>query len=212
MMQDWADRLDMLERGQMEAASVNLTVHIEGVPAVKDAERGPATERLRPADSDASSMRALLNVASTSEGNHLMKRLSPLPMVAEPELKPDISEIQRKHQEMLAVYEAPDNLAVTQFAKLAGKSRDQVNRELKAGKLLALKMGNRGQGVPGWQLDPVKSKLTQTVLGLVGKDNVWKLYSALTQPRHYLDGMAPIGHVTPFNLQAVADIVISLDV
>jgi hypothetical protein len=152
------------------------------------------------------------NVASINEGSHLIKRLSPLPMVAAPELKPDISEIQRKHQEMLAVYEAPDNLAVTQFAKLAGKSRDQVNRELKAGKLLALKMGNRGQGVPGWQLDPVKSKLTQTVLGLVGKDNVWKLYSALTQPRHYLDGMAPIGHVTPFNLQAVADIVISLDV
>jgi hypothetical protein len=33
------------------------------------------------------------------------------------------------------------NLPVTLFAKLAGKSRDQVNRELQAGKLPALRMG-----------------------------------------------------------------------
>jgi hypothetical protein len=100
------------------------------------------------------------------------------------------------------------NLPVTLFAKLAGKSRDQVNRELQAGKLPALRMGNRGQRVPDWQLDLIKNKLTQAVLGLVGDDNAWQLYSALTQPRQLLDGMSPIDHVTPDNLHAVAEIVI----
>jgi hypothetical protein len=152
------------------------------------------------------------NVASINEGNHLIKRLSPLPMVAVPELKPDISEIQRKHQEMLAVYEAPHNLAVTQFAKLAGKSRDQVNRELKAGKLLALKMGNRGQRIPDWQLDPVKSKLARVVLGQVEFADAWQIYNALTQPHQQLDGHTPIDHVTLDNVHAVAEIVSSHDV
>jgi integrase len=33
MMQDWADRLDLFEQNQVEAASMPLTVHLEGVPA-----------------------------------------------------------------------------------------------------------------------------------------------------------------------------------
>jgi hypothetical protein len=32
MMQDWADRLDLFEQNQVEAASMPLTVHLEGVP------------------------------------------------------------------------------------------------------------------------------------------------------------------------------------
>jgi hypothetical protein len=101
---------------------------------------------------------------------------------------------------------------VTQFAKLAGKSRDQVNRELKAGKLLALKMGNRGQRVPDWQLDPVKSKLARVVLGQVEFADAWQIYNALTQPHQQLDGHTPIDHVTLDNVHAVAEIVSSHDV
>lgn len=41
MMQDWADRLDLLEQGEVEAASAHLTIHIEGVPAMA-AEEAPA--------------------------------------------------------------------------------------------------------------------------------------------------------------------------
>src|SRR3546814_14413616 len=33
MMQDWADRLDLFEQNQVEAASMPLTAHLEGVPA-----------------------------------------------------------------------------------------------------------------------------------------------------------------------------------
>ncbi len=39
-----------------------------------------------------------------------------------------VSEFQRERAEMLAIYEAPTNLTVPAFAKLAGKSRDQINR------------------------------------------------------------------------------------
>ncbi len=30
MMQDWADRLDLLEQGQVEVASAHLTIRIDG--------------------------------------------------------------------------------------------------------------------------------------------------------------------------------------
>ena len=34
MMQDWADRLDLFEQNMVEAASMPLTIHLEGVPAI----------------------------------------------------------------------------------------------------------------------------------------------------------------------------------
>jgi hypothetical protein len=209
MMQDWADRLDMLEQGQVQAASTHLTIRIDGIPAGKDGECVSAAVSTQPAECDQNTGLGTPIVAKAGEGDQPIQRLSPLPPFPEPITAPEISDIHRARQEMLAVYEAPQNLPVTLFAKLAGKSRDQVNRELKAGKLLALRMGNRGQRVPDWQLDPIKNKLTQTVLGLVGCDNAWRLYSALTQPLQQLDGMAPIDRVTPDNLHAVAEIVIS---
>ena len=33
-MQDWANRLDLLERGDLEAASSRLMIRLEGVPAL----------------------------------------------------------------------------------------------------------------------------------------------------------------------------------
>lgn len=74
-----------------------------------------------------------------------------------------MSAIQREREEMLATYESPNNLPVPLFGKLAGKSKDQINRELKAGKLLSISLGNRGQRVPDWQLVPLKHKLAQVL-------------------------------------------------
>lgn len=34
MMQVWANRLDLLERGQLKAASTRLTIRLEGVPTL----------------------------------------------------------------------------------------------------------------------------------------------------------------------------------
>ena len=42
MMQDWADRLDLFEQNQVEAASMPLTVHLEGVPAFPNEQTASA--------------------------------------------------------------------------------------------------------------------------------------------------------------------------
>ncbi|KDC13742.1 site-specific recombinase, phage integrase family [Bordetella bronchiseptica F-1] len=51
MMQDWADRLDLLEQGEVEAASAHLTIRIDGVPAMAEVEEalgcGPHGGRAR---------------------------------------------------------------------------------------------------------------------------------------------------------------------
>src|SRR5699024_2994729 len=43
MMQDWADRLDLLEQGHVKAASTHLTIHIDGVPAMDSNENVQGT-------------------------------------------------------------------------------------------------------------------------------------------------------------------------
>ncbi|WP_445669282.1 tyrosine-type recombinase/integrase [Pectobacterium polaris] len=46
MMQDWADRLDLLEQGEVEAASQHLTIRIDGVPVLDESNGGKCnTER-----------------------------------------------------------------------------------------------------------------------------------------------------------------------
>lgn len=96
----------------------------------------------------------------------LGKRLSAVHIQPEPTPVAEavVSDVQRERMELLEIYEAPHNLPEVKFARLAGKSRDQINREIKAGKLLTLSMGNRGQRVPDWQLDPLKQRLVHAVL------------------------------------------------
>src|SRR5690606_1896726 len=71
------------------------------------------------------------------------------------------SDIQRERMELFDVFEAPHNLPVAAFAKMAGKSRRWISYEIKAGNLLALNVCNRGQRVPDWHLDPLKQELIQ---------------------------------------------------
>ena len=79
----------------------------------------------------------------------------PVPVTTEKPHKSQVSDIQRERAEMLATYEASSNLSLLVFARLAGKSRDQINRDIKARRLLSLSLGNRGQRNPDWQLDPL---------------------------------------------------------
>lgn len=109
----------------------------------------------------------------------------------------------------MAIYEAPDILPLPVFAKLAGKSRDQINREIKAGNLFSLSMGNRGQRVPDWQLVPVKNKLVQVVLKQAQDADSWRIYNVLIKPHQLLDGRSPVEVVTQGNFQAVAEVAIS---
>lgn len=84
----------------------------------------------------------------------LGKRLSAAPVQPEPTPVAEavVSDVRRERMELFEIYEAPHNLSVVKLARLAGKSRGQINREIKAGKLPILSMGNRGQRVPDGRL------------------------------------------------------------
>lgn len=210
MMQDWADRLDLLEQGHVEAASTHLKIHIEGVPTVIDGEADSMLVLPEGAGDPMLPVMASPIVVGPNAGGQVFHRLSPLPLLREREQEeePVISDIQRERQEMLGIYEAPDKLPVPVFAKLAGKSKDQVNREIKTGKLLSLSMGNRGQRIPDWQLDPIKQKLAREVMrSMDGRLDTWQLYRALVAPQERLGGRSPIEAVTSGTLQEAARVV-----
>ncbi|MEN1398724.1 tyrosine-type recombinase/integrase [Pseudomonas aeruginosa] len=209
MMQDWADRLDLLEQGQVEAASAHLTIHIEGVPAMVEEDR-PDTIVTASSATLVPPVVVAPIVVTPNDGGITFQRLSqvpPLPTHA-PEPEPEVSAIQREREEMLAIYESPSSLPVPLFGKLAGKSKDQINRELKAGKLLSISLGNRGQRVPDWQLVPLKQKLTQVVMSMCPYLDSWALYRLLTTPHPKLGDRAAIDLATPTNVDKVAHAVI----
>lgn len=206
MMQDWADRLDLLEHGQVEAASAHLTIHIEGVPAMAEEDKPDAIVAASSAAPVPSMVTAPI-VVTPNDGSITFQRLSqvPPPPVHAPE--PEVSAIQREREEMLATYESPNNLPVPLFGKLAGKSKDQINRELKAGKLLSISLGNRGQRVPDWQLVPLKHKLAQVLMNQCPHADSWDLYRMLTQPHPDLGDRAAIDAVTPTNVPAIIRVI-----
>jgi len=195
MMQDWADRLDLFEQNLVEAASVPLTVHLEGVPLVSDEEAASAPSR--PAEAP------LLVVAKPADAMPLVSAATHrLPAVALPRsvMEQPLSDIQRERMELVDVFEAPHNLPVAEYAKMAGKSRRWISYEIKAGNLLALNLGNRGQRVPDWHLDPVKHALIQAVLKLTRGADPWQIYHALLKPRAMLRGRPALESVTATNL------------
>ena len=114
-----------------------------------------------------------------------------------------LSDIQRQRMELVDVFEAPHNLPVAEYAKMAGKSRRWISYEIKAGNLLELNLGNRGQRVPDWHLDPVKHALIQAVLKLTRGADPWQIYNALLQPRAMLRGGSALESVSATNLDKI---------
>ncbi|EDY8730864.1 DUF4102 domain-containing protein [Salmonella enterica] len=209
MMQDWADRLDLLEQGEVQAASAHLTIRIDGVPAMAEVEDavGVTSATAEPTSPGIPPALAAPIVVTPNNGGITFQRLSQVPPPPTRAPEPEISAIQREREEMLAMYESPSNLPVPLFGKLAGKSKDQINRELKAGKLLSISLGNRGQRVPDWQLVPLKHKLAQVLMNQCPYADSWELYRMLTQPHPNLGGRAPIDAVTPTNVPAIIRVV-----
>lgn len=105
---------------------------------------------------------------------------------------------------MLEDYESPHNLSVSVFGRIAGKSRDQINREIRARKLLTLSLGNRGLRVPDWHLDPLRNELVYTLLQQADGLDMWELYRALSRPRDELGGRSAIEAVTRDNFPGMA--------
>lgn len=154
MMQDWADRLDLFEQNQVQIASMHLTVHLQGLPTIAGKETASLPKSVQSAP--------ILLAAPTEQRTVAMPRLSAVDMPEYP--RPKLSELQRERLELLEIFERPDNLVVADYAKLAGKSRRWITYEIQAGKLLSIQLGNKGQRVPVWQLDPLKRQLVQATL------------------------------------------------
>ena len=205
MMQDWADRLDLLEQGQVEAASAHLTIRIEGVPAM--AEDEPVAAAAVFPEGSVPPVVAAPIVVTPNDAGSTFQRLSQVPPAPTRAPEPEVSAIQREREEMLAMYESPSCLPVPLFGKLAGKSKDQINRELKAGKLLSISLGNRGQRVPDWQLVPLKHKLAQVLMNQRPHADSWDLYRMLTQPHPDLGDRAAIDAVTMTNVPAIVRVI-----
>ncbi|GBC57228.1 mobile element protein [Stutzerimonas stutzeri] len=146
-------------------------------------------------------------VVTPNSGGITFQRLSQVPPPPTHAPEPEVSAIQREREEMLAMYESPNNLPVPLFGKLAGKSKDQINRELKAGKLLSISLGNRGQRVPDWQLVPLKHKLAQVLMNQCPRADSWELYRMLTQPHPDLGDRAAIDAVTPTNVPTIIRVI-----
>jgi hypothetical protein len=123
---------------------------------------------------------------------------------------PGETDIQRGRAALLESFEQPQNLSLPEFARLAGKSRQQIYKDIEAQRLLALNVGPRGQKLPDWQLDPVKQQLTQTVLQRGGNIDCWTLYRALSEPLEGLRGRSPVEAVTSRSIEDMARSVLNV--
>lgn len=202
MMQDWADRLDLFEQDQVEVASRHLTITLQGLPTIagQAAAQPPVVDLTAP---------QLIVTAPSPDMPVAPASVQRLSAVHMPEYaRPRLSEVQRERLQLLEMFEAPHNLSVADYAKLAGKSRRWITYEVQAGNLLSIHMGHRGQRVPDWQLDPLKRSLVQSVLKQVPRGiDTWDIYHALMQPYDELGRRAAIEAVRPTNLHLAARLV-----
>ena len=104
---------------------------------------------------------------------------------------------------MLKAFRQSNNLPVTEFAALAGKSRQQIYKDIEKRRLLALSIGARGQRIPDWQLDETRKKLTQMLMEKASGADEWTLYYALSEPSDTLSGKVPVEVVSAGNLEKV---------
>ena len=198
MVQDWADRLDLLEQGRVEVASTPLTVHLEGFASAED----KAKTEWALASPVAQTLVLSKPHEVTTQGGIQVQRLS---AVRAPKAEPALSNVQRERMILLDILEAPHNLSVAEYAKLAGKSRRWITYEVTAGNLLSISLGNRGQRVPDWQLNPLKRRLVQAVLRQTARGvDPWEIYHALTRSCAEFGGESPVDSVTADNLETVA--------
>ncbi|WP_204301386.1 tyrosine-type recombinase/integrase [Stenotrophomonas maltophilia] len=203
MMQDWADRLDLFEQNQVQVASMHLTIHLQGLPTIAGQQTTPLPTPGQHAP--------ILLVAPTEQSMPTVapatQRLSAVEM---PEYaQPKLSDLQRERLKLLEIFEGPDNLVVADYAKLAGKSRRWITYEIQAGNLLSIQLGNKGQRVPVWQLDPLKRQLVQAILRQTPRGvDTWDIYHALLRPHDALGSRPPIEAVTPENMKIAVRVVV----
>jgi len=107
---------------------------------------------------------------------------------AESRWEPTPNQLQRGRVLLLKEFRKPHNLTVAQFAALAGKSRQQIYKDISSRRLLVLSVGARGQRIPDWQLEEIKKRLTQGLLEAAQGVDEWTLYYALIEPNRDFSG------------------------
>jgi hypothetical protein len=122
---------------------------------------------------------------------------------------PTAADIQRGRAELLHEFERPHNLPLSDFVRLAHKSRQQIYKDITARRLLALDVGRRGQRIPDWQLEAPGLHLTRTVLQAVEDVDAWTVYRALAEPCEALGGKSPVASANRGNVDAVARVVLA---
>lgn len=123
---------------------------------------------------------------------------------------PGATEIQRGRALMLEEFAEAHNLPVPEFARLANKSKQQIYKDIDAGRLLALSLGARGQKLPDWQLDPNRQRLTQQVLQGAPDVDKWTIYNALGNPLEALGGRSPVQAVDNQHVEKIAGAVFNV--
>lgn len=156
-------------------------------------------------------VRARLDSASQAANGDLAQVLAGKAAALQSDTRwtPGATEVQRGRAIMMDAFHRSSNIPLQDFAALAGKSRQQIYKDIDARLLLALNVGSRGQRLPDWQLDHVKRQLTQKVLSAAGQVDEWTVYLALSQPLDDLGGRAPVDAVTADSVEAIAGAVIN---
>jgi hypothetical protein len=139
-------------------------------------------------------------------------------MRARPEAQPvkrwQPTAAQRQHGRvlMLAEFNQPHNLPLLRYAELAGVSRQQIYKQIKGKKLLALSAGGHGVRIPDWQLDPAPARLTQAVWAKASEIDVgpWVVYDALTRRSDRFGGKSPVEAARSGNLDELATSVLDM--
>lgn len=122
--------------------------------------------------------------------------------------EPSTTQLRHGRTLLLKEIQQPHNLTVAQFASLAGKSPQQIYKDIRAKRLLALSVGSRGQRIPDWQLDETKKKLTQALLEAAQDADVWTLFHALIESNSDFVGNSPIDMVTAGNVEVILETIL----
>lgn len=191
MMQDWANRIDLLEVGNIGKASAPLVGQVNDSP---DDQMGQNTSAIR--------LEGNATVIMTFSSADLAKVFSAFSTSFLPERS--ASTLDAKGIE---AYNSSNNLPLSAFAKLACRPCEQVMQDIKSGRLLALFNGDMGYRVPVWQIEQTKYLLTLMVMTHTDRIDDLAIYSALSKPMAHFGGLSPLEVVTSDTIIEISDIV-----
>jgi len=212
MMQDWADRLDMLEQNMVDRALAQLSLGRTEPIVSHPRARIVASDQ----HCDAPVPELSTPITESAQPIQVFPPNQPAPLCAPADVsrlsaliapKPPLSEEQKRRLEQMDMFNLPHNLPVATFAKMAGKALRTLNYQIASGHYLALTFGNHGKRIPDWHLDPHKHALIEAVLKLMKDVDHWQLYHVLSSPEPRLNNVAPLDLARAADLPTLAMVI-----